>query len=101
MWLLTFLTGDRINVGCFCEEMYGRFAGPKKMAAVTRWWYYRGGRKAGFHRTSRMWARLSEKAIAVVCNAEHERACERNDRCVQVCERLAKSPSLVSGRVPL
>ena len=36
MWLLTFLTGDRINEGFFYKEMYGRFAGPKKVAAITR-----------------------------------------------------------------
>ena len=31
--------------------MYNRFAGPKKVAVMTRWPYYRGGRKAGFHCT--------------------------------------------------
>ena len=26
------------------EEMYGRFAGTKKVVVITRWSYYRGGR---------------------------------------------------------
>ena len=33
----------------FYKEMYGRFAGPKKVAVITRWLYHWGGRKAGFH----------------------------------------------------
>ena len=35
MWPLAALTGDRIN-GFFYKEMYGRFAGPKKVAVITR-----------------------------------------------------------------
>ena len=35
------------------QRMYGPFAGrPKKVAVITRWPYYRGGRKAGFHCTA-------------------------------------------------
>ena len=30
MWSLALLTGDGINGGFFCKEMYGRFAEPKK-----------------------------------------------------------------------
>ena len=29
--------------------MYGRFAGAKKVAIITRWPYYRGGRRVGFY----------------------------------------------------
>ena len=29
--------------------MYGHVAKPKKVAVITRWPYYGGGRKAGFH----------------------------------------------------
>ena len=49
MWPLAVLTRDSINVFFFYKEMYGRFAGPKKVAVKTRWLYYRGGCKAGFH----------------------------------------------------
>ena len=33
----------------FYKKMYGLFAGPKKVAIITRWLYYRGGCKVGFH----------------------------------------------------
>ena len=36
LWPLAVLTGDRINEGFFYKRMYGRFAGHKKMAAITR-----------------------------------------------------------------
>ena len=49
MWPLAILTGDCINAFFFYKEMYGRFAGPKKGAVITRWLYHWGGRKAGFH----------------------------------------------------
>ena len=45
---LAILTGDHITVG-FSKKMCGRFAeGLKKVAIITRWPYYWGGRKAGF-----------------------------------------------------
>ena len=41
--------GGRINVFFFCKKMYSAEPGRKKVAVITRWPYYRGGRKAGFH----------------------------------------------------
>ena len=51
MWPLAELTGDCIK-GFFYKQMYwmyGHVAKPKKVAVITRWPYYGGGRKAGFH----------------------------------------------------
>ena len=39
MWPLAVLTGD-------CKEMFGRFAGLKKMGVISRLPYYRGGLRA-------------------------------------------------------
>ena len=36
MWPLAVLTDDCINDFFFCKEMYGCFAGPKKVAIITR-----------------------------------------------------------------
>ena len=41
MWPLAVLTGDR-------KEMFGRFAGLKKMGVISRLPYYRGGLWAWF-----------------------------------------------------
>ena len=35
--------------GYIYKEMYGRFVGRKNSGCITRWPYYRGGRKAGMH----------------------------------------------------
>ena len=36
MWLLSVSTGDRITEDFFYTKMYDRFAGPKKVAVITR-----------------------------------------------------------------
>ena len=47
---LALLTSDGINEGFFTRKCVVVLpGGQKKVAVITRWPYYRGGRKAGFH----------------------------------------------------
>ena len=45
---LAILTGDHITVGFLQENVWAFCGGPEKVAIITRWPYYCGGRKAGF-----------------------------------------------------
>ena len=47
MWPLAMLMGNCINEG-FYKKMCGCFARSKKVAVMTKWLYYQGGRWTGF-----------------------------------------------------
>ena len=63
---LAVLMGDRNNEGFFLyKKIYGRFSRrPKKVAVITKWSYYRGDCKAGFHGICFAVALLFEKNTA-------------------------------------
>ena len=45
--------------------MYGRFAGRKKVAVITRWPYYRAGGKAGFYSSSSWFKKIRISSVIV------------------------------------